>query len=219
MENASKALIMAGGVLISLMIIGVLVIFFNNLSDWQTIEQSGEETEQVVEFNKQYEVYDRNVYGSELLSVASMVEDYNKREAENKGYNPIELKVTFKNSPNEEIFKKGETYNSKTLLDAVNKIEKEVKKYSSSDYRYEGFDGISSRSIAQMANMRTNDLEYFLFGPESDKKIPSNIANDIQAYNNIKNLVSQIKQKIFIRDIFDYDENTGRIKIMIYHYE
>ena len=31
MENASKALIMAGGVLIALMIIGALVLMFSNL--------------------------------------------------------------------------------------------------------------------------------------------------------------------------------------------
>ena len=89
MENASKALIMAGGVLIALLIIGILVVFFNNLSDWQKISQTSEEVEQITEFNKQYDVYERNVYGSELLSIANKIDDYNKRESNNKGYSKI----------------------------------------------------------------------------------------------------------------------------------
>ena len=35
MENASKALIMAGGVMIALLIIGSLLLMFNNLSSYQ----------------------------------------------------------------------------------------------------------------------------------------------------------------------------------------
>ena len=35
MENASKALLMAAGVLIALIIIGALLLMFNNLSNYQ----------------------------------------------------------------------------------------------------------------------------------------------------------------------------------------
>ena len=35
MENASKALIMAGSVLIALMIIGALLLMFNSISNYQ----------------------------------------------------------------------------------------------------------------------------------------------------------------------------------------
>ena len=53
MENASKALIMAGGVLISLMVIGLLVLFYNNLSGMQKIKTDSETEQQAAEFNKQ----------------------------------------------------------------------------------------------------------------------------------------------------------------------
>ena len=36
MENASKALLMAGSVLIALMIVGLLVFMFSNLSNYQS---------------------------------------------------------------------------------------------------------------------------------------------------------------------------------------
>ena len=42
MENASKALIIAGSVLVALMVISLLVIFFNNIRDLQGIEQDSE---------------------------------------------------------------------------------------------------------------------------------------------------------------------------------
>lgn len=82
MENASKALIMAGSVLISLLIIGALLLMFNNLSSYQeTDAQSTIETE-VLEFNSQYETYNReNVRGSDLYSLLSKVIDYNKRKS------------------------------------------------------------------------------------------------------------------------------------------
>ena len=125
MENASKALIMAGGVLISLIIIGVLVISFNNLSEWQKIEQSGEKTEQAAEFNKKYEVYLRDVYGSELLSIASKVQDYNKREAENKGYTKIELYVEITSDMDNEYFKK-KTYTSTMIKEEIDNLEDKI---------------------------------------------------------------------------------------------
>ena len=99
MENASKALIMAGGVLISLMVIGLLVLFYNNLSGMQKIKTDSETEQQATEFNKQYDVYARDVYGSEILSIANKIADYNKREADNKGYTKIELKVKLKMIP------------------------------------------------------------------------------------------------------------------------
>ena len=55
MENASKALIMAGSVLIALMIIGALLLMINNLSSYQETDTKTARDAQVVEFNNQYE--------------------------------------------------------------------------------------------------------------------------------------------------------------------
>ena len=69
MENATKALEIAGGVLISLIIIGTIVFFYNRISEVKQTEHNTQAEEQAADFNKDYEVYNRNdVYGSELLS-------------------------------------------------------------------------------------------------------------------------------------------------------
>ena len=60
MENASKALIMAGGVLIALMILGALLLMFNNLSSYQNTNTQTTEEAQVIAFNNQFETYNRN---------------------------------------------------------------------------------------------------------------------------------------------------------------
>lgn len=82
MENASKALLMAGGVLIALLIIGALVLMFNNLSNYQQAGQVNDKEVQIVEFNNQYETYNRkNVRGSDLYSLLNRVVDYNRRKS------------------------------------------------------------------------------------------------------------------------------------------
>ena len=80
MENASKALIMAASVLIALMIIGALILMFNNLTNYQSTKTVSNREAQVIEFNNQYETYNRkNVRGSDLLSLLNRATDYNKR--------------------------------------------------------------------------------------------------------------------------------------------
>lgn len=82
MENASKALIMAAGVLISLIIVGALVLTYNNLSSYQKVGQQNTKEAQVVEFNNQYETFNRNnVRGSDLYSLLNKVVDYNRRKS------------------------------------------------------------------------------------------------------------------------------------------
>lgn len=215
MENASKALIMAGGVLISLMVIGLLVLFYNNLSGMQKIKTDSETEQQAAEFNKQYDVYARDIYGSEILSIANKIADYNLRESDNKGYTKIELKVKLNKDIDDTYFKKGE-YSSEQLKDKVKTIEKDLKEYSQRDKskghffestKMQGY----SRTTAQLATMRTNDIEELY-----DEQTILQIKNDVQKYNNLKNLVTTFKEKTFKYKKFEYDNNNGRITLMNY---
>lgn len=216
MENASKALIMAGGVLISLMVIGLLVLFYNNLSGMQKIKTDSETEQQAAEFNKQYDVYARDVYGSEILSIANKIADYNKREADNKGYTPIDLEVTFTKGLSERYFVENKVYSAKDLYDiTANKsaknpicLEEYVKQLGNKTV-YSRTNSSISRQIKKIATMRTNDLQA-LGIDEADYK------DNLAEYNQYKNLLTQMKETVFKYVKFDYDENNGRIKKMIY---
>ena len=59
MENASKALLMAGGILIALLIIGSLVLLFANLQDYQNKTDISSKQSQIAEFNNQFEPYNK----------------------------------------------------------------------------------------------------------------------------------------------------------------
>ena len=81
MENASKALIMAGGILIALLVIGALVLMFNQLSYYQRTETDSEKTQQLADFNNEYLKYTYDdIKGYELISLVNKVIDYNIKE-------------------------------------------------------------------------------------------------------------------------------------------
>lgn len=81
MENASKALIMAGEILIALLVIGALVLMFNQLSYYQRTETDSEKTQQLADFNKEYLKYTYDdIKGYELISLVNKVIDYNIKE-------------------------------------------------------------------------------------------------------------------------------------------
>lgn len=111
MENASKALIMAGALLISLVIISALILMFSNLSSYQQTSKQGERSAQVVEFNNRFETYNRtDVRGSDLYSLLNSAINYNRTqstagirdssnttwadEGQDLAYQPIEIKFT-----------------------------------------------------------------------------------------------------------------------------
>lgn len=207
MENASKALIMAGGVLIALIIIGILVAFFNNLSDWQKISQTSEEVEQITEFNKQYDVYSRNVYGSELLSIANKIDDYNKRESDNKGYSKIDLEVQITYDMDKDFFKKN-IYNASSLKTEVEKLNNEIEELGNTSIKSSSNSKVS-RKVSQLASMRTADIEDLGF-------VRTDYSELVTKYNSYKTLLTEVKAKVFQYVDFEYNKNTGRITKMKY---
>lgn len=103
MENASKALIMAGSMLIALMILGALLLMFSNLSSYQEVHTQSTREDQVIEFNNQFETYNRtDVRGNDLLSLVNRAINYNRTNSykgtenndkgQETGYTPITIK-------------------------------------------------------------------------------------------------------------------------------
>ena len=75
MENASKALLMAGGILIAIIIIALLVRSFSTISSFQKQKLTEEEQAQLEAFNKQYTKYvGQYVYGTEVRSLMNKCE-------------------------------------------------------------------------------------------------------------------------------------------------
>lgn len=74
MENASKALLMAGGILIAIILIAVLVRTFGNVSAFQKSRLTEQEQQQLKEFNEQYTKYaGQYVYGTDVITVINKI--------------------------------------------------------------------------------------------------------------------------------------------------
>lgn len=83
MENASKALLMAGGVLIALLIIGSLVLLFTQLQDYQNTGDDYAKQSQIVKFNNQFDPYDRdNLTLMDLQSIYNKIVSNNNKNEE-----------------------------------------------------------------------------------------------------------------------------------------
>ena len=79
MENAAKALLIAAGVLIGLILISMMVISHREISSYYEEKEQAEISEQVHKFNMQFAPYDReNVRGTDLISLVNKIIDYNQ---------------------------------------------------------------------------------------------------------------------------------------------
>lgn len=110
MENATKALLMAGGVLISIIIASLLMLMFNNLANFQKTQNEQKAESEIVAFNQPFEGYHRNgVRGNELISLINRVNDYNYRKTSknldglNDGYAPITLVISIEDPNTHQI--------------------------------------------------------------------------------------------------------------------
>ena len=103
MENASKALIIAASVLISIVIISAFILMMSNLTDYQMKSNKEAADQQTTEFNNQYDTYNRkDIRGSDMISLMSRVVDYNTRKTA-EGYTEMGIEVTIDSSTRKKL--------------------------------------------------------------------------------------------------------------------
>ena len=82
MENATKALIIAGSVLLSIIVLSIFMLMVNSLTDYQQAQNQMGQTQDVISFNNQFQGYMRDdVAGTDVLSVINKVLYYNRNKA------------------------------------------------------------------------------------------------------------------------------------------
>lgn len=80
MENATKALLMAGGLLISILVVGLLVIGYRSISDYQQSASNIKKDQQLSSFNQNFTQYVRDdLVGTDVISLVNKIADYNKK--------------------------------------------------------------------------------------------------------------------------------------------
>lgn len=102
MENASKAIIMAGSVLLTIAMVSLLIFGWNKFSAYYSSDDDLADIDDLTKFNLQFTNYERDdVHGYELVSLSNKVSDYNTRRSNATGnksnelYNPITMTIDF----------------------------------------------------------------------------------------------------------------------------
>ena len=156
MENASKALIMAGGILIALMVIGALILMFNQISAYKSNNTSSQKDIQIATFNQDFLKYfdEKQLKGTDIISITNKVVDYNLKENVTN-YVDLEKKITlnidlsgFAN--NYGVGNVSKLFNRQTLIkvtNAENSLSKAIIRYSSLEKKY---------SLSTMGKLKSN---------------------------------------------------------------
>lgn len=132
MENASKALLIAGGVLVSILVITVFIYMITKISEFRRSNEDLARIENVSEFNKRFTNYQRDdVQGYELLSLIHNVIDYNEQYSTDStinkdSYNPISLTICLKTADNQDL-RKNLTYDNNNRLFTLDTYKDEIK--------------------------------------------------------------------------------------------
>lgn len=89
MENASKALIMAGEILLGIMVLSLLVYFFNRAVNFSHTYQSIKDKEEIAQFNSNFTKYmktdvDYNI--RDVVTVINFARNYNSKQNSTDDY-------------------------------------------------------------------------------------------------------------------------------------
>lgn len=179
MENASKALIMAGSILISIIIISLLVLGYNQMSQLEQTRQDAEEADKLSEYMRRFEQFNREVvYGSELLSLGNLQQDYAAFVARiDEGYEPVEVTVEItKEIPDSRGYFETGTYTIQKLSEQQDKIEAEIAKYE--DYNEAKVENklYNNRTVKYYSQKSYREIAMD-FGYEGKNQIPSDVAD------------------------------------------
>ena len=198
MENASKALLIAGGVLIAILIVSVLVVTLNIVNSNQRTREKALATEQLAEFNQKYEAYNKKALrGTDIITLMKMaIDNNNKMEVADVGEQYfINIRLELKN-----------TYTwTKTT------INKKTGEKTTSDISGNSISGIISLGNWKDNNSLSMD-KYVedLFG-ESIVTKKEKQTETIYTYSPLANL----KKAVFKCTEIKYNDN-GRIKELVF---
>ena len=208
MENMTKALEIAASVLIGVLILSLLVFGYNQIREQKNIEQKNERASQLSKFNINFESYAKDtVYGSEILSLANEVINYNERKAVD-GYQEIELEVKISTGVLNGQYLVAGTYSATSLDQPYKKLVKKIKEADIT---------VFGKSISYWSKLSDKETEKTVkarsdFSESEYTKLKTNRTT----YKKYVEEQTDFARKTFkYDDVTEYDSGNGRIiKIM-----
>ncbi len=96
MENAAKALIFAGEILIGVLLLTLMMAIFTGIANFSETVNSNIEMKVLYEFNEQFEIYDKrqDLVAQDVITILNLAKDYNHKVQEENLF----IKVFYENN-------------------------------------------------------------------------------------------------------------------------
>lgn len=218
MESANKAIMMAFGMLVAVMIIGTIVFVFNNLKVLPEGDDTKEEIEQISAFNLEYEVYDKKImYGVDIISVLNKAKSNNDKYVKGNflngtGYNTdyiIDIEVTLKTALEEKFVvtyleqtrngvvereyptNQGLNHSNANNASGIKKFKKPSQKYCELIYNSSNFwNNLTLKS--QVVDTKIKSGTYHLLSGNDNSIVPGKYTNEmLDGDSTLKALLEQ----------------------------
>lgn len=239
MENASKALLIAGGVLISVIIIGLIVMMFNGLGEAQHQTELEKEIMQITKYNQKFEQYNGTIlYGSDIISVINLADDYNAIKAKDEArYGFTEITLSVKIESEISIVRREDDSNYRNYI--IKKAQHKMGKVNTTNNIRATMNTINNRiqaienkyiaknkpidTIIDMQSKHNQQLQALRAAGRDTTQIQNNYKNellpyggidevekDIRIYTALNSTITSFRNKYFTCEGTKYDD-TGRI--------
>lgn len=221
MENASKALIMAGGILLSMIVISLFYFMFGNMSTLVGDTSKDTSQDEIVDFNKGYEAYNKKImYGTDIISVFNKVTDNNRNfkataTNENQEYF-IDVKITLTTDLEyrEETYKVDPNNHRRFIIDST-KTKSNIAIRGGAEYSLYNNRDIINKFILEPAQWTTGDNDDIIIDLRTTSE--TKYAPDHKSYTVKTYPASEFKRKIFYCSGMKYSKTTGRVVEMSFN--
>lgn len=210
MENATTALVMAGGILIAIIVISLFILGYSNVTMLAQSKLDAELAEEINEFNKPLLAFNKKaMYGTDVISILNLAISNNKINNVKPGqelYIDVSFKLT-KDAIQDTVYEY--TLNSQNATYSSSIIKKDKASYGASDFTFE-----INRTYSLSSNLEpiTAFLKTASNGEET-KRIVSTEGAIATRYTITYSGIADFKRKTFKCSSVGYDSN-GRINLL-----
>lgn len=218
MENASKALVLAGGVLLAMMILVMLIYVGTSMTDNMESQERNNLAKQITEFNKTYLAYDKTkMFGIDVITVANKAINHNKTiEAEDTDPYYINIVVKTKNDFKTTGIVVDNSYPSNHIRHERDLDSQDIKDLTGNDvvvaleHNYINGHNLGTWSSDGTLEMNNGIIKFF-----EQYKEDKQIRNNNKTYY-VYSALTNFKKAIFMCESVEYNEETGRINSMTF---
>ena len=221
MENASKALLIIGAVLIAIIVITGLIYLTKALGDFAGTSEEAKEQAEIAKFNKQFEAYNKErLYGTDIISIVNKADENNEKynvENTNPFYITIQINLGNKYITTYTEQKEGESLKEKTYSEIKNDLEtnfgitEEPLDLTVSSFSTGSIDTVTKKYV------RSNSINFFRQNMQNMSKTirETESGKEIEVTYSVYPALAEFKKAVFKCESIrtEYNEN-GRITKM-----